>query len=116
MNSNFEKAFNLVQSQKENNARIRMVKEMEEINQLKRENRYFDNSISSELYSKVTEAVDNLTDRLDESELDNNETNLDRRNNENNHKGMQLKKKMVDNLMQMREDSIKMSIIYYFLY
>lgn len=117
MESNYEKAYNILKEQKENEAKIQMIKDIEKINQLKRENRYFDNSISSELYNQVTEAVDTLADNLYENENEqnlnfssDNNINSDNYANNSKRKGMQIKKKlMVDNLMEMRENTIKMS-------
>lgn len=116
MESEYEKAFNIIKNRKETEARIRMVKEIEEINRLKRENKYFDNSISSELYGKVLDAVDNLTEDFEESE-DDNEISEYKKEKKGKSSGMklQMKKKMVDNLMQIREDSIKMSILFFIL-
>ena len=108
MESKSEDDFNIVKHEKENLAKINLVKGVEEINRLKRENRYFDNSISSELYNKVTEVVDDLTERFEDTEL-NNDNIISIADNQNRNKGMNLKKKLVENLMQIREDSIKMS-------
>ena len=119
MQSNYELIFNAIKQQKENEAKIRMVKEIEKINELKRNNRYFDNSISSDLYNKVTEAVNEITDNLIENDNDNyTNTKKDNINNSNKTKGMQLKKKiMVDNIMEMRENTIKLRIFFkYYLY
>lgn len=113
MESKFEILFKEIKTQKENEARIRMIKEIDEINRLKREKRYFDNSISSDLYSKVLEAVDDITEDYDEKEEDN-DNNMSNKGKESGSKGMklQMKKNLVDNLMQIREDSIKMSIYF----
>jgi hypothetical protein len=119
MQSNYELIFNAIKQQKENEAKIRMVKEIEKINELKRNNKYFDNSISSDLYNKVTEAVNEITDNLIENDNDNyTNTKKDNINNSNKTKGMQLKKKiMVDNIMEMRENTIKLRIFFkYYLY
>lgn len=119
MQSNYELIFNALKKHKENEAKIRMEKEIEKINQLKRENRYFDNSVSSELYSRVTEAVNDIAYNLNENYNDNenNNTNNNTKNYVNNNKikGMQLKKKiMVDNIMEMRENTIKLRIFFIF--
>lgn len=111
MDSYLEKAFNLVKHEKENIARINLIKGMEEINRLKKENKYFDNSVSSDLYSKVSEVVEGLTGREEENEASNpqGEESQDIANNNKKTNGMNLKKRLVENLMQIREDSIKMS-------
>lgn len=110
MESYLEDAYNIIKNEKEQKAQMNLVKGIEEINRLKRENRYFDNSISSDLYSKVTEVVDDLTDNLDEVNLNNqNETSNNADNEITKKAGMILKKKLVDNLIQIREDSIRMS-------
>lgn len=109
MESYVENAFNIIKQEKENLAKINLVKGIEEINRLKRENKYFDNSISSDLYNKVTEVVDDLTDNfVDENNIPNNENNTIE-NERAKKAGMILKKKLVENLIQIREDSIKMS-------
>lgn len=113
MESYLENAYKVIQQEKEQQAQISLVMGIEEINRLKRENKYFDNSISSELYSKVTEVVDDLTDNFDNNAL-NNENDRSNQENELARKaGMILKKKMVENLIQIREDSIKMSKIFF---
>ncbi len=120
MESYLEKAFNIVKQEKETQAQISLVKGIEEINRLKRENKYFDNSISSDLYNKVTEVVDDLTDSYDDLGGSSNQNERSSRENDIAKKaGMILKKKMVENLIQIREDSIKMSVFiiyFYFLF
>ncbi len=110
MESYVENAFNLVKQEKENQAKLNLVKGIEEINRLKRENKYFDNSISSDLYNKVTEVVDDLTDNLAEENDDTINQTVRFENDRSKKAGMILKKKLVENLIQIREDSIKMSM------
>lgn len=113
MESYLETAFNLIKHEKETQAQISLIKGIEEINRLKRENKYFDNSISSDLYSKVTEVVEDLTDNFDDVGFDNQSYTNNPENEMARKAGMILKKKMVENLIQIREDSINMSNFYY---
>jgi len=109
MESYVENAFNIIKQEKENQAKINLVKGIEEINRLKRENKYFDNSISSDLYNKVSEVVEDLTESFAEEDP-NSQMGIQMPENETTKKvGMMLKKKLVENLIQIREDSIKMS-------
>lgn len=109
MESYLESAYNMIKKEKEQQAQIGLVKGIEEINRLKRENKYFDNSISSDLYNKVTEVVDDLTDNFDDDALNNQNDSSNAENEIARKAGMILKKKLVENLIQIREDSIKMS-------
>lgn len=116
MDSYLENAFNIVKQEKENQAKINLVKGIEEINRLKRENKYFDNSISSDLYNKVSEVVEDLTESFVE---ENPNCQMESRmpENETTKKvGMMLKKKLVENLIQIREDSIKMSKLRFLIF
>ena len=109
MESYLENAYNIIKQEKENQAQLSLVTGIEEINRLKRENKYFDNSISSELYSKVTEVVDDLTDNFDDVNLNSQNERGNPENEFTRKVGMILKKKLVENLIQIRENSITMS-------
>lgn len=109
MESYLENAYKIIKQEKENQAQLSLVTGIEEINRLKRENKYFDNSISSELYSKVTEVVDDLTDNFDDVNLNNQNERSNPENEIARKAGMILKKKLVENLIQIRENSITMS-------
>ena len=117
MDSYLENAFNIIKQEKEDKAKIDLVRGVEEINRLKRENKYFDNAISSDLYNKVNEVVDDLTDNYDDVNIDNQIENSNLNEHERARKaGMILKKKLVENLIQIREDSINMCKIKFFYY
>ena len=117
MESYLENAHNIIKQEKEAKAQISLVKGIEEINRLKRENKYFDNSISSDLYSKVTEVVDDLTDDFQDVGLNNQNERSNPEDEISRKAGMILKKKLVENLIQIREDSINMSkFIFYIFY
>jgi hypothetical protein len=93
MESKNEKEFEIVKKGKEEKAREDMIKGMEEIERLKKENKYEDNSISSE----------KIEMQNNQREMINNMINETRRS-----LGMNLKERLVQRLLHNREEEMQL--------
>ncbi len=95
MESKNEKEFSIIQKEKEERARDGMIKGMEEIERLKRENKYVDNSISNE----IVEVQNN------QRELINEMINESRRRT-----GMNLKERLIQRILHNRDEDVPIGI------
>jgi hypothetical protein len=101
MDSEHEKEFSILQREKEDKQKENMVKGMEEIEQLKRENRYVDNSISSEYVENRNNIVNSIMNSL--NSMNQNVVTI-----RTSSTGLNLKDRFIQRIIQQREAEIQM--------
>lgn len=97
MDSIDEKAYSLVLKDKEDKARESMIKGMEEIEYLKRQNLYVNNSVSSDVFDKPNNTN---TRGRDLEDIDNTGRRMI---------GLNLKERLIQRLIEQREEEVRMS-------
>lgn len=93
MESKNEKEFTIIKKEKEDRAREDMIKGMEEIERLKRENRFVDNSISSE--------------KIEQQNIQRQEVLNEIINNTRRSAGMNLKERLIQRILHNREEEMR---------
>lgn len=104
MESNDAKVFDQLQKEKEGKAREKMIKEMETIDRLKRENRYIDNSISSEYIKQKEELQEQINQEAMVTE-----SIINSLVNHSKKQGMNLHERFSQRLMQQKEEELRVS-------
>ena len=109
MDSNNEKVFSIIQKQKEDKARDNIIKGIEEIERMKRENKYVNNAVSSEQIGGRIDIQNNIIETT---------PSIGNNNNMNRHisSGMSLKERFIRSYFERTEEQISNKIKFFLIF